>query len=339
MSAHQPSTQDAVVPVLRVRNLRVHYAVKDHRGFWPRSRPLEAVKGVGFDLHAGETLGIVGESGCGKSSLAKALMGLVASTSAELKWLDHDLSQVPLSQWGSVRRDVQMVFQDPLSSLDPRQNVLKIVSEPLRTHEPALSHEQLKAAVIDTLHKVGLEESVLYRYPHEMSGGQCQRIGIARAVIVRPKVILCDEPVSALDVSIQAQIIQLLRQLQREMNLTLVFISHDLAVVKHISHRVMVMYLGTLMELGSKAQLFAQPRHPYTQALLDAVPKADPRNERHKILPLLTGDIPSPLDPPAGCVFHTRCPRADAACHAEAPPVQTLLDGTQLACWHPLNPG
>lgn len=339
MSAHQPSTQDTAAAVLRVRNLRVRYAVKDHRGFWPRSRPLEAVKGVSFDLHAGETLGIVGESGCGKSSLAKALMGLVASTSDELRWLEHDLTLVPLTQWGSVRREVQMVFQDPLSSLDPRQNVLKIVSEPLRTHEPRLTHEQLKAAVIETLHLVGLEESVLYRYPHEMSGGQCQRIGIARAIIVRPQVILCDEPVSALDVSIQAQIIQLLRQLQRDMNLTLVFISHDLAVVKHISHRVMVMYLGTLMELGSKAQLFTQPRHPYTRALLDAVPKADPRKERHKTLSLLSGDIPSPLDPPAACVFHTRCPQADARCRTEAPQVLRLADGARLACWHPLNPG
>ncbi len=322
--------------LLQVRELRVRYQVKDSSGFWPKNRQLEAVKGIGFDLHAGETLGIVGESGCGKSSLAKALIGLIPSTSSQLHWLGQDLSNTPIGRWGSVRRDVQMVFQDPLSSLDPRLNVLKIVSEPLRTHEPGLSADQLKAAVIETLHKVGLEEGVLYRYPHEMSGGQCQRIGIARAIILRPKVILCDEPVSALDVSIQAQIIQLLRQLQREMSLSLVFISHDLAVVKHISHRVMVMYLGKMMELGPKDTLFKRPTHPYTQALLDAVPKADPKNERHKTLSLLSGDMPSPLNPPSGCVFHTRCTRADAQCSAQTPLAQTSADGHVFACWHPI---
>lgn len=331
--AQQPSSDT----VLQVRDLRVRYQVNDGRGFWPKNRLLEAVKGVSFDLYAGETLGIVGESGCGKSSLAKALIGLIPSTGQSLNWLGQELTNTPLQRWGTVRRDVQMVFQDPLSSLDPRLNVLRIVSEPLRTHEPGMNSAQIQAAVIDALNKVGLEESVLYRYPHEMSGGQCQRIGIARAIILRPKVILCDEPVSALDVSIQAQIIQLLRQLQRDMNLTLVFISHDLAVVKHISHRVMVMYLGTMMELGHKAQLFAQAQHPYTRALLDAVPKADPRNERHKAMPLLSGDIPSPLNPPRGCVFHTRCPQADAQCANQPPPVQTQPDGVQHACWHPLG--
>jgi oligopeptide transport system ATP-binding protein len=322
-------------PVLQVRGLRVRYAVNDSTGFWYRTRQLEAVKGISLDLYAGETVGVVGESGCGKSSLARALMGLIPSQSNLLKWFDQDLTQLPLERWGAVRRDVQMVFQDPLSSLDPRLNVLKIISEPLRTHEPGLSAEQRKSAVLETLNKVGLEESVLYRYPHELSGGQCQRIGIARAIILRPKVILCDEPVSALDVSIQAQIIQLLRQLQREMHLTLVFISHDLAVVKHISLRVMVMYLGTLMELDSKEKLFKQPAHPYTQALLDAVPKADPRQQRYKSWSLLSGDIPSPLDPPSGCVFHTRCSKADAQCAVEAPAVQASENGV-FACWHPL---
>jgi oligopeptide transport system ATP-binding protein len=301
-------------PLLQVRDLRVRYRVNDSKGFWPKTRQLEAVKGIGFDLYAGETLGVVGESGCGKSSLAKALIGLVPSESSKLMWFDQDFAKVPIQRWGSVRRDVQMVFQDPLSSLDPRLNVLKIISEPLRTHEPGLSTEQRKAAVIETLIKVG----------------------IARAIILRPKVILCDEPVSALDVSIQAQIIQLLRQLQRDMNLTLVFISHDLAVVKHISHRVMVMYLGKMMELGPKNTLFKQPRHPYTQALLDAVPKADPRSERHKSFSLLSGDIPSPLDPPAGCVFHTRCTHADAHCSVQEPTAQGIAEGIVNACWHPL---
>lgn len=331
-SAATPPSQQ---PLLQVRDLRVRYPVNDSPGFWPKTRQLEAVKGIGFDLYSGETLGIVGESGCGKSSLAKALMGLIPSQSRLLKWFDQDLTHTPIGRWGAVRRDVQMVFQDPLSSLDPRLNVLKIISEPLRTHEPGLSAEQRKAAVMETLMKVGLEESLLYRYPHELSGGQCQRIGIARAIILKPKVILCDEPVSALDVSIQAQIIQLLRQLQREMNLTLVFISHDLAVVKHISHRVMVMYLGTMMELGHKDTLFKQPAHPYTQALLDAVPKADPRKERHKSYSLLSGDIPSPLDPPKGCVFHTRCTRADAQCALQEPSFKDS-ESSSYACWHPL---
>jgi oligopeptide transport system ATP-binding protein len=330
-SDRQPEKQ----ALLKVRDLRVRYQVNDSQGFWPKTRKLEAVKGIGFDLYAGETLGVVGESGCGKSSLAKALIGLIPSESSELTWLGQDLAKTPLHRWGSVRREVQMVFQDPLSSLDPRLNVLKIVSEPLRTHEPGLSAEQIRSAVVETLSKVGLDESVLYRYPHEMSGGQCQRIGIARAIILRPKVILCDEPVSALDVSIQAQIIQLLRQLQREMNLTLVFISHDLAVVKHISHRVMVMYLGKMMELGTKDKLFSQPLHPYTQALLDAVPKADPRKERHKTLALLSGDIPSPLNPPSGCVFRTRCTRVDAQCE-QTPDVQAVHD-QRHACWHPIQ--
>ena len=331
-SAATPPSQQ---PLLQVRDLRVRYPVNDSPGFWPKTRQLEAVKGIGFDLYSGETLGIVGESGCGKSSLAKALMGLIPSQSSLLKWFDQDLTQTPIGRWGAVRRDVQMVFQDPLSSLDPRLNVLKIISEPLRTHEPGLSAEQRKATVMETLMKVGLEESLLYRYPHELSGGQCQRIGIARAIILKPKVILCDEPVSALDVSIQAQIIQLLRQLQREMNLTLVFISHDLAVVKHISHRVMVMYLGTMMELGHKDTLFKQPAHPYTQALLEAVPKADPRKERHKSYSLLSGDIPSPLDPPKGCVFHTRCTRADAQCALQEPSFKDS-ESSSYACWHPL---
>ena len=334
MTSTKP-TPPSQQPLLQVRDLRVRYPVNDSQGFWPKTRQLEAVKGIDFDLHAGETLGIVGESGCGKSSLAKALIGLIPSQSSQLKWFDQDLTNTPIQRWGPVRRDVQMVFQDPLSSLDPRLNVLKIISEPLRTHEPGLTAEQRKAAVLQTLNKVGLEESVLYRYPHELSGGQCQRIGIARAIILRPKVILCDEPLSALDVSIQAQIIQLLRQLQREMNLTLVFISHDLAVVKHISHRVMVMYLGTMMELGPKDKLFKQPAHPYTQALLDAVPKADPRKERYKTLAMISGDIPSPLYPPAGCVFHTRCPNADAKCFQKVPAAQAI-DRSVFACWHPL---
>ncbi len=334
MTSTKP-TPPSQQPLLQVRDLRVRYPVNDSQGFWPKTRQLEAVKGIDFDLHAGETLGIVGESGCGKSSLAKALIGLIPSQSSQLKWFDQDLTNTPIQRWGPVRRDVQMVFQDPLSSLDPRLNVLKIISEPLRTHEPGLTAEQRKAAVLQTLNKVGLEESVLYRYPHELSGGQCQRIGIARAIILRPKVILCDEPLSALDVSIQAQIIQLLRQLQREMNLTLVFISHDLAVVKHISHRVMVMYLGTMMELGPKDKLFKQPAHPYTQALLDAVPKADPRKERYKTLAMISGDIPSPLYPPAGCVFHTRCPNADAKCFEKVPAAQ-VIDRSVFACWHPL---
>jgi oligopeptide transport system ATP-binding protein len=319
-------------PLLSVRDLHVHFAVRGN-GMWAPTRALKAVAGVGFDLQPGETLGIVGESGCGKSTLARALLNLVPAHSGSIVWNGREMRGAPPAAWQALRREVQMVFQDPLASLNPRMNIAQIVGEPLRTHEPQLPQAEVLARVRAMLERVGLAPEHLYRYPHEFSGGQCQRIGIARALILKPKLVICDEPVSALDVSIQAQIINLLKDLQREMHLSLVFIAHDLAVVRHVSQRVLVMYLGRVMELAEKHALYETPRHPYTQALQSAVPIADPRLERAKQIKLLQGEIPSPIDPPSGCVFRTRCPHAMAVCAEKVPPLKALDERTEVACW------
>lgn len=320
-------------PLLSVRDLHVHFQVRGQGRLWAKPLSLRAVNGVSLDVRPGETLGIVGESGCGKSTLARALLNLVPATSGSVAWFGQDMLGASPAAWQKVRSQVQMVFQDPLASLDPRMNILQIIAEPLRTHEPGLTDAQVLERVKETMRRVGLLESHLYRYPHEFSGGQCQRIGIARALILRPRLIICDEPVSALDVSIQAQIINLLKELQREMHLALVFIAHDLAVVRHVSQRILVMYLGKTMELAEKRALYATPRHPYTQALLSAVPIPDPKLERGKVVQLLQGDIPSPINPPAGCVFRSRCPRAFDRCAVEAPPLKAVDPQSEAACW------
>ena len=319
-------------PLLSVRDLHVHFKVRGE-GLMAPKRTLRAVNGVSLDLYPGETLGIVGESGCGKSTLARAILNLIPATAGKVVWMGRDMSSATPADWQQVRRSVQMVFQDPLASLNPRMNVARIIGEPLRTHRPDMAQEEVLARVKAMLRKVGLAEAHLYRYPHEFSGGQCQRIGIARALILEPKLIVCDEPVSALDVSIQAQIINLLKDLQQEMQLALVFIAHDLAVVKHVSQRILVMYLGRTMELADKHALYADPKHPYTRALLSAVPLADPRRERGKAIQMLSGDLPSPIDPPSGCVFRTRCPHAFEHCAAEVPPLKPINEHTQAACW------
>jgi oligopeptide transport system ATP-binding protein len=323
---------EPVQALLSVRDLHVHFKVRGE-GMLAAKRSLKAVNGVSFDLYPGETLGIVGESGCGKSTLARALLNLIPATAGKVIWMGRDMSAAAPADWQQVRRNVQMVFQDPLASLDPRMNIAQIVGEPLRTHRPELSAADVLARVKAMLVRVGLREDQLYRYPHEFSGGQCQRIGIARALILEPKLIVCDEPVSALDVSIQAQIINLLKDLQKEMQLALVFIAHDLAVVKHVSRRILVMYLGRTMELADKRELYADPKHPYTRALLSAVPLADPIRERGKVIQMLAGDLPSPIDPPTGCVFRTRCPHAFDRCAAEVPPLKSINSHTQAACW------
>ena len=320
-------------PLLSVNDLHVHFKVRGGGWPWSAGRTLKAVNGVSFDVYPGETLGVVGESGCGKSTLARALMNLVPATQGRIAWLGQDMDAAAAPAWQQVRRNVQMVFQDPLASLNPRMNVAQIVGEPLRTHEPGLSADQVLERVKTILVRVGLSETHMYRYPHEFSGGQCQRIGIARALILRPKLIICDEPVSALDVSIQAQIINLLKDLQQEMQLALIFIAHDLAVVKHVSQRILVMYLGRTMELAQKRSLYAQPRHPYSRALLSAVPVPDPRLERGKVVQLLSGDLPSPIDLPSGCVFRSRCPEAFAKCAVEVPPLKPVDTQSQAACW------
>ena len=325
--------QGAAPPILSVRDLRLHFDVKDPKGWpWTPARPLRAVDGISFELRAGETLGIVGESGCGKSTLARAILNLLPANAGSIAWMGREMRGAPEHEWLTMRREAQMIFQDPLASLDPRMTVAQIIAEPLRTHRPGMDAEQTLARVRAMMHRVGLSGQQINRYPHEFSGGQCQRIGIARALILEPKLIICDEPVSALDVSIQAQIINLLRELQQSMGLALIFIAHDLAVVKHISHRILVMYLGRSMELAHKQALYAEPRHPYTRALLSAIPSPDPVRERAKVIELLHGELPSPIDPPSGCVFRTRCPQALARCAQEVPVLRPAGAQTVAAC-------
>ena len=324
---------EPTTPLLSVRDLRVHFRIRDRKAWpWTPAATLKAVDGVSFDLHPGETLGIVGESGCGKSTLARACLNLIPATGGEVVWQGKVLRPDDPAAWLAARRDIQIIFQDPLASLDPRMTVARIIGEPLRIHRPELSDAQVHDKVVAVMAEVGLTPQQINRYPHEFSGGQCQRIGIARALILEPRLIICDEPVSALDVSIRAQIVNLLQDLQRRKGLALIFIAHDLAVVKHISDRVLVLYLGKAMEIARSEALYARPGHPYTEALLSAVPVPDPRVERNKVLQLLSGDMPSPIDPPTGCVFRTRCPKAIAICGQDTPTLRRLDDDTEAAC-------
>ena len=320
-------------PILSVRDVKVAFRFKDDKDWpWSPARSLKAVNGISFDLHAGETLGVVGESGCGKSTLARALLNLNPANAGSIQWMGQEMRGASPSAWMAVRKDIQMIFQDPLASLDPRMTVAQTIAEPLRTHYPQMSNDEVMEKVRAMMGRVGLTPQQINRYPHEFSGGQCQRIGIARALILSPKLIVCDEPVSALDVSIQAQIINLLKELQKELGLALIFIAHDLAVVRHISHRIMVMYLGRAMEFAEKNALYNDPRHPYTQALLSAIPIPDPELERGKMIQLLQGDLPSPMNPPSGCVFRTRCPKAQDQCAQTVPELHTSGAGSQVAC-------
>ncbi len=320
--------------LLNVRDLTVQFKVRpDNAWPWTAQRSLTAVNGVSFHIAQGETLGIVGESGCGKSTLARGVLNLIPSSSGSIQWMGQELAGASPAVWHSVRRDIQMIFQDPLASLNPRMTVAQIIAEPLRTHHPAVSQADIMVQVVAMMERVGLAQQHINRYPHEFSGGQCQRIGIARALILRPKLVICDEPVSALDVSIQAQIINLLKELQQSMGLSLIFIAHDLAVVKHISDRIMVMYLGQAVEKAPKHSLYSQPQHPYTRALLSAIPIPDPQLERAKTVQILSGDLPSPLYPPSGCAFRTRCPQAMARCAQESPSLREVAGHSQVSCW------
>lgn len=322
-------------PLLSVKDLRVTFKIRSEGDMpWTRPKLLHAVNGVDFRLDAGETLGIVGESGCGKSTLARAIIRMVPGE-GQVVWMgEEDLLTLSAAQMMRYRSQIQMVFQDPLASLDPRMTVGEIIAEPLRTHHPELSRQQVKERVKEMMARVSLLPNQINRYPHEFSGGQCQRIGTARALIVKPRLIICDEPVSALDVSIQAQVINLLMDLQKEMGLTLIFIAHDLSVVKHISNRVMVLYLGKVMEIANRDDLYQNAKHPYTQALISSVPIPDPKVERNKQRILLEGDLPSPLAPPSGCVFRTRCPKAQSRCAEEVPMLETQGSMTHLAACH-----
>ena len=307
-------------PLLSVKDLKVHFPVRG--GLLGASKLLKAVDGVSFDVYPGETLGIVGESGSGKSTIGRAVLQLIKPTAGRVAWLGKNIAGNTRRQMKPFRREMQIVFQDPLASLNPRMTAGDIIAEPLDTFEPGLAPAERKRRVQEIMDKVGLLPLMINRYPHEFSGGQNQRIGIARAMILKPKLIVADEPVSSLDVSIRAQIINLLADLQKEMGVALIFISHDLAVVRHVSHRVLVLYLGKVMELAEAGVLLSRPRHPYTQALLSAAPIPDPAVERGKKRLLIEGDLPSPMNPPSGCVFRTRCPIAQAKCAKEVPALE-----------------
>ncbi len=326
------STVAAPPPLLAVRQLRVQLAVRAG-GFWRRKVPLRAVEDVNFNLHAGETLGLVGESGYGKSTLARVLVGLQAVTSGAIHFDGRDLVRLTPKAWRPLRREIQLVFQDPLSSLSPRMRVGKAVAEPLKALYPEMRPAERAARAAQMLERVGIPGEYHRRFPHQFSGGQAQRIAIARALVVRPRLLICDEVVSALDVSIQAEILDLLMDLQREFGLAMLFISHDLAVVRHLSHRVMVMYFGRAMEHGPVDQIFNAPRHPYTRALLAAMPGSQAPLE-HRIL---EGELPSPLTPPQGCAFATRCPMADEQCARRAPHARRFADGGMSACHYAVD--
>ena len=288
---------------LKVDDLKVHFAIKISGGLWPKTIPLKAVDGVSFELRPGETLGIVGESGCGKSTLARAILQLIPPTGGSVTWLGKPLNGLNRAALKDKRKDLQIVFQDPLASLDPRMSISDSIMEPLRTFANHLSHSEKRETVLQMMDKVGLARNMINRYPHELSGGQNQRVGIARAMIMRPKLVICDEAVSALDVSVQAQIIKLLMDLQRELKLSILFISHDLAVVREVSHRIMVLYLGRIVEFADSQDIYANPIHPYTQQLISAVPVPAPKLERTRKAIKIPGELPSPLDPSAQLKF------------------------------------
>ncbi|NWH08630.1 MAG: dipeptide ABC transporter ATP-binding protein [Alphaproteobacteria bacterium] len=323
--------------ILTVDDVRVHFPVP--QGLFAPPLPLKAVDGVSFDIKAGETLGIVGESGCGKSTLGRAILQLIKPTSGRIIWMGEDIAGISDRKMRPKRRDLQIIFQDPLASLNPRMTVGDIIAEPLDSFFPRMKREERKAKVKDIMAKVGLLPEMINRYPHEFSGGQAQRIGIARAMVLRPKLIVCDEPVSSLDVSIRAQIVNLLSDLQKEFGLSLVFISHDLSVIRHVSHRILVLYLGKIMELATSDLLNKRPRHPYTEALLSAAPIPDPEIEKAKKRIVIGEDLPSPINPPSGCVFRTRCPKAQERCAIEFPFLEAreAVDGSLTACHFP-NP-
>lgn len=314
--------------LLEVRNLRSYYAVRG--GFFQRKiGHVKAVDNISFEIKKGEVLGLVGESGCGKSTTGRTILRLLNPTSGEIIFDGKNISRAKGKALREIRRDMQMVFQDPYASLNPMQMVGDIVSEPIRNYT-GKSMRELKADVIDLLERVGLSEEAYYKYAHEFSGGQRQRIGIARALALKPKLIIADEPVSALDVSVQSQVLNLLKSLQKDFDLTYLFIAHDLSVVKHMSDRIGVMYLGQMAELANRDDIYSEPLHPYTQALISSIPNPDPRQKAERIV--LQGDVPSPADPPKGCPFHTRCPQAKEECAATKPSFREVQPGHYVAC-------
>ena len=314
--------------LLAVEDLRVSYSVK--HGLFSRALEVKAVDGVSFAIRHGETLGLVGESGCGKTTLGRAIVRLVDPASGSVRIEGEDIARLNGADLRAQRRKAQMIFQDPYNSLNPRMTIEKIIEEPLEIHGLAGGAGERRRRVAELLTAVGLDAAHARRYPHEFSGGQRQRIGIARALAVEPKLIVCDEPVSSLDVSVQAQIVNLLRDLQEQRGLAYLFVAHDLAVVENISRRVMVMYLGKAVELGVAKEVIQSPQHPYTQALISAVPQMDPDSRRARIV--LAGEPPSPINPPSGCPFHPRCPLAKERCRVEAPTLREVTPGHFASC-------
>jgi oligopeptide/dipeptide ABC transporter ATP-binding protein len=321
-------------PLLEVENLQVHFAMRG--GFFRKGPALQAVEGVGLVIEPGEAVGIVGESGSGKSTLARAVLQLVRSTGGRVVWLGKSLDATSATELKALRRDMQLVFQDPLASLDPRMTVEELVDEPLRVHRQDLDARSRRQLVTNMLFRVGLAQTLLARYPHELSGGQAQRVGIARAMVLQPRLLICDEAVSALDVFVQGQIVSLLQDLKREFGTAILFISHNLAVVRQLCERVLVLYLGRMMEQGTTEALYREPAHPYTQGLLEAVPTADPDLQPARLERLavagLGGELPSPLTPPPGCVFNTRCPHVQPICGAQVPLWESAGPARQVAC-------
>ncbi len=317
-------------PMLDVQNVSKVFGIAS--GFLRKPLTLTALSNISFQVMEGETLGIVGESGCGKSTLGRCILQLLTPEEGKVLWLGQDLTTLKPDEMRKHRRDLQIIFQDPLASLNPRMTVGGIIEDPLRTLMPEMSQKQRRAKVIEMMEAVGLLPEMINRYPHEFSGGQAQRIGIARALITEPRLIVCDEPVSALDVSIQAQILNLLSELRERFNLTLIFISHDLSVVRHVSDRIVVLYLGRMIEYAPREELYNDPKHPYTRALLTAVPVPDPKLARKREIAELRGEIPSPINPPSGCAFRTRCPYAIPVCAEKRPEIEPAGELRSVAC-------
>ena len=317
-------------PILKVKGLKVHFPVSG--GFLAKKQVVKAVDGVDFEIAPGETFGLVGESGCGKSTTGRALVKIYDPTEGQVIFEGEDITKTKGAKLKEFRRDMQMIFQDPYASLNPRMTVGEIIREPMDIHGVYDTKEEREKRVRELLEIVGLKPDHIRRYPHEFSGGQRQRIGIARTLALNPKFIVCDEPISALDVSIQAQVINLLEKIQNEMGIAYLFIAHDLSMVKHISDRIGVMYLGNMVEIGDADDIYHEPLHPYTQALLSSVPIPDPKVARNKKRIVLEGELPSPINPPSGCVFRTRCPKATERCAQEKPALKTV-GNRQVACF------